>query len=192
MLITFNLIALFIKTRHVLKTSQLSLTKGPWIHGLQNIFQSDKQVLLHRQSSDCTPLWCSFTWLPSHYSLLSTISCQWVIPVHALNSHSLIALPCVVAHCELIPSYHCWHQLFLPLASGFLKHSSSFAFPFLAFLQRLQVLFLPARPKLIGNVLDTSLMFSIIYIYIRFGKFSWWWWNYLWFHGYDIHRWKGL
>ena len=28
-LITFNLIALFIKTRHVLKTSQLNLTKGP-------------------------------------------------------------------------------------------------------------------------------------------------------------------
>ena len=28
-LITVNLIGLFIKTRHVLKTSQLSLTKGP-------------------------------------------------------------------------------------------------------------------------------------------------------------------
>ena len=61
MLITFNLIALFIKTRHVLKTSQSNLTKGPWTQGLQNIFQYDKQVLLHRQSSDCTPSWCSFT-----------------------------------------------------------------------------------------------------------------------------------
>ena len=29
-----------------LKTSQLSLTKGPWTQGLQNIFQFDKQVLL--------------------------------------------------------------------------------------------------------------------------------------------------
>ena len=59
-LITVNLIGLFIKTRHVLKTSQLSLTKVPWTQGLQNIFQSDKEVLLHRQSSDCTPSWCSF------------------------------------------------------------------------------------------------------------------------------------
>ena len=62
-LITFNLIALFIKTRHVLKTSQLNLTKGPWTQGLQNIFQYDKQVL-HRQSSDCTPSWCSFSRYP--------------------------------------------------------------------------------------------------------------------------------
>ena len=59
-LITFNLIALFIKTRHVLKTSQSNLTKGPWTQGLQNIFQYDKQVLLHRQSSDCTSSLCSF------------------------------------------------------------------------------------------------------------------------------------
>ena len=29
-----------------LKTSQLSLTKGPWTQELQNIFQFDKQVLL--------------------------------------------------------------------------------------------------------------------------------------------------
>ena len=28
--------------------------------GLQNIFQYDKQVLLHRQSSDCTSSFCSF------------------------------------------------------------------------------------------------------------------------------------
>ena len=31
-----------------LKTSQLSLTKGPWTQGLQNIFKFDKQVLFHR------------------------------------------------------------------------------------------------------------------------------------------------
>ena len=38
------------------------------------------------------------------------------------------------------------------------------AFPFLVFLQRLQVLFLPARPKLIGSVLDMSPTFFTIYI----------------------------
>ena len=70
-LITFNLIALFIKTRHVLKTSQSNLTKGPWTQGLQNIFPYDKQVLLHRQSSDCTPSWCSFIWI-SYYQLLQS------------------------------------------------------------------------------------------------------------------------
>ena len=75
MLITFNLIALFIKTRHVLKTSQLSLTKGPWTQGLQNIFQSDKQVLLHRQSSDCTPSW--FTSVVLVYEI--------VLPRHAVQ-----------------------------------------------------------------------------------------------------------
>ena len=66
----------------------------------------------------------------------------------------------------------------------------SFAFPFLGFLQRLQVLLLPARPKLISNVLDTSPMFSTIYI--KLAKLSWWGWNYLWFHGQDVHRWQGL
>lgn len=40
------------------------------------------------------------------------------------------------------------------------------AFPFLVFLQRLQILFLLARPKLIGKMLDT-----------------WNSWNYLWLHG---------
>ena len=142
MLITFNLIALFIKTRHVLKTSQLSLRKGSWTQGLQNIFQSGKQILLHRQSSDCTPL-CGaashgsprdnsfylntllFRWgIELHHSPLSILSCQWVVPIHALNYHSLIIFSCIVAHCELIPCYRCWHQLFLPLASGFLKHCS--------------------------------------------------------------------
>ena len=58
-----------------------------------------------------------------HHSPLSTLSCQWVW-IHALNSHSLIVLPCVVAHWQLIPSYHCWDKLFLPLASGFLEHCS--------------------------------------------------------------------
>ena len=66
---TLNLTALFIKTRRVLKTSQLNLTKSPWTQGLQNIFQYDKQVLFHRQSSDCTSSWCSFKWWPKNHAI---------------------------------------------------------------------------------------------------------------------------
>ena len=67
----------------------------------------------------------AFWWgIELHHFPVSTLSCQWVVPIHVLNSRSLIVLPCVVAHCELIPSYRCWHQLSLPLTSGFLKHWS--------------------------------------------------------------------
>ena len=96
-------------------------------------FTGKAHIALSRgAASNGTPLDDSFyinTWLfwwgfELHHPPLSTLSCQWAVPIHALNSHSLIVLPCIVAQCELISSYCCWHQLFLPLASGFLKHCS--------------------------------------------------------------------
>ena len=124
MLITFNLIDLFFKTIHVFKSKSIKFDKWPLNAGITKCFLIDKQVFLTCKVQSAFPrgaashgspwdnsfylnTWIFWWGIELHHSPLSTLSCQWSVPIHALNSHSLILLPYVVAHYELIPSYRC-------------------------------------------------------------------------------------
>ena len=130
MLITFNLIDLFFKTIHVFKSKSIKFDKWPLNAGITKCFLIDKQVFLTCKVQSAFPRgaashgspWDNSFYLNTWLFLLGnwtsslpsiTLSCQWVVPIHVLNSCSLSVLPCIVVHCELIP-YCCWNQLFLP------------------------------------------------------------------------------
>ena len=58
---SFNLIALFFKTRHVFKNKSIKFDKGSLNTGITKYFSiwQTSSPCLHRQSSDCTPSWCT-------------------------------------------------------------------------------------------------------------------------------------